>query len=98
MRDCLLQIGPARPTVEAENVTRACRDGVPAACVMTVSFVGSRVPGRGAHRSGRPWASRLNLFAVVIYSRAAVERHAIPLEETARRIAARHALGLALDD
>jgi len=40
----------------------------------------------------------LNLFAVVIYSRAAVERLAIPIEETARRIAARHDLGLALDD
>lgn len=34
------------------------------------------------------------VFAVVIYSRAAAERLAVPLEEIARRIAARHDLQL----
>src|SRR4051794_41745539 len=58
MRDSLLQIGPARPAVEAGISARACRDGVPAACVMTVSVVRSRVLGRVVHRSDRPWASR----------------------------------------
>ncbi|MGY2066191.1 hypothetical protein ACI79T_11800 [Blastococcus sp. SYSU DS0619] len=32
------------------------------------------------------------LFAVVIYSRAAAERLAVPVEEVARQIAARHDL------
>ncbi|KGH45242.1 hypothetical protein IN07_18390 [Modestobacter caceresii] len=34
------------------------------------------------------------VFAVVIYSRAAAERLTVPVEETARRIAARHGLEL----
>ena len=34
------------------------------------------------------------LFAVVIYSRAAAERLLVPVEEVARRIAARHDLEL----
>jgi hypothetical protein len=34
------------------------------------------------------------LYAVVIYSRAAAERLAVPVEEVARRVAARYDLNL----
>ncbi len=37
---------------------------------------------------------RYALYAVVIYSRAAAERLAVPVAESARRIAARHGLEL----
>jgi hypothetical protein len=41
------------------------------------------------------WQAPLWQYAVVIYSRAAAERLAVPIEEIARRIAARHGLELA---
>jgi hypothetical protein len=40
------------------------------------------------------WQSPLWQYAVVIYSRAAAERLAVPVEEIIRRIAARHGLEL----
>ena len=40
------------------------------------------------------WQTPLWQYAVVMYSRAAAERLAVPVEETVRRIAAQHGLEL----